>query len=167
MTNKRIVIIGASAAGKTTFAHALNTKLNLPLTLMDEVMWNPGWEYIGDTETFAMLHKVAQTEAWIIEGYITKAARADLFECADQIIYLDYPGYLMAWRYALRVMKHRKNSRAELPGSPDSFSWKFLRLVYSKGEVWKLEELFIENDWNDKIVRLKNPKQAAEFLKNI
>jgi len=167
MTNRKVVIVGASAAGKTTFAHALNKKLQLPLTLMDEIQWHSGWEYAGDEKVVKKINALVDGQEWLIEGYIANATRANLFTKADQIIYLDYPGYLMAWRYIKRVLKHRKKPRPELPGSPDSFSWKFLKLVYTRGEVWKLETLFRENNWDKKIVRIKNPKQATEFLNNI
>lgn len=161
----KIVIVGVSASGKSSFARKLSEKLQIPVTHMDEIMWNPGWEYIGDEKTVAAINEAVKKEDFIIEGYIDKAARVNLFNAADKILYLDYPGWLSAFRYVKRALKHRKNPRPELPGSPDKFSFKFLKLVYTKGEVWKLETLFKQNDWSDKIVRFKNSHEAAEYLK--
>lgn len=163
----KIVIVGVSASGKSSFARELSKKINVPTTHMDEIMWNPGWEYIGDEKTVAAINEAVKKEDFIIEGYIDKAARVNLFNTADKILYLDYPGWLSAFRYIKRVLKHRKNPRPELPGSPDKFSLKFLKLVYTKGEVGKLEKLLKENDWNSKIIRFKKPREAQEYLQKI
>ncbi|MEY2665164.1 MAG: hypothetical protein RLZZ480_269 [Candidatus Parcubacteria bacterium] len=163
----KVVVLGVSASGKSTFARKLGEKTGLPVTYIDTLMWKPGWQYIGDEETVRLIKSVSERDAWIIEGYIEKEARVDLFNKADTILYLDYPGWLSAWRYIKRTWKHRKNPRPELPGSPDKFSFKFLKTVFSKGEVYKLERLLKEHDWNSKITRFTSPKEADLFLKSL
>lgn len=167
MAINKIVVVGVSASGKSTFARKLAKKTGLPLTHMDKIMWQPGWDYVGDEVTAVEINKISQADKWIIEGYISEAARSDLFNMVDVILYLDYPSWLCVWRYLKRVWLHRKKARSELPGSPDKFSFKFMKLVWNKGEVWKLEKLLQENDWDNKIVRLKSPKQALEYLNGI
>ena len=161
------MVVGVSASGKTTFTKKLAAKLHMQPILMDEIVWNPGWNYIGDEAAVEKIKQVIAGEQWLFEGYIATAVRTEVFERADIVLYLDYPGWLSAWRYMKRCAKHWKNPRLELPGSPDKFSFKFLKLVYTKGEVWRLEELFKENEWNDKIIRFKRPKDAADYLANI
>lgn len=163
----KIVVLGVSASGKSTFARKLGAITRLPVTYMDALMWKPGWQYIGDEETIRLIKEASQKEAWIIEGYIEKEARVDLFNKADTILYLDYPGWLSAWRYLKRTWRHRKNPRPELPGSPEKFNFNFLKIVFTKGEVYKLEKLCREYDWNNKTIRFKSPKEANVFLKNI
>jgi len=58
----KIVVIGVSASGKSTFSRKLSKKLNLPLTLMDKIMWKPGWDYIGDEETVKKLDQISSQE---------------------------------------------------------------------------------------------------------
>ena len=122
---ERIVVVGVSASGKSTFSRKLSEKLGLPLTLMDEIMWKPNWHYIGDKETLKRITEVSEENKWIIEGYITTRARAFLFEKADSIIYLDYHPLIASIRYIKRWWKHRKIPRQELLGSPEKFSFKF------------------------------------------
>ncbi len=160
----RVLIIGVSAVGKSTFARQFALKTGLPLIHMDAVMWQPGWSYIGDEETGKLLVTESKKDRWIIEGYITTAVRSELFEAADSIIYLDYPGWFAAWRYTKRWWQHRIHPRAELPGSPETFSWKFFMLVWKKGEAVKLDNLLATGTWDAKIIRLSSPKQAAKFL---
>lgn len=163
----KIVVVGVSASGKSTFARMLGGKIGQSVTYIDALMWKPGWNYIGDEETARLIREVSKRESWIVEGYIEKEARIDLFNRADTIVYLDYPSWLSAWRYLKRSWTHRKNPRPELPGSPDTFSFEFLQRVYLKKEVYKLEKLFKEKNLESKIIRFKTPKEAANFLNNL
>lgn len=164
---KRIVVVGVSASGKSTFARKLSERIKLPLFLMDSIMWNPGWQYIGDEETLRRLEEIGAQEEWIIEGYISKAARTFLFDRADSIIYLDYPPIIATIRYLKRWLKHRKNPRPELEGSPEKFDWKFLKLVWTKGEAISLNKFLKEVSNQEKIITLTSPREANIFLKKI
>jgi adenylate kinase family enzyme len=164
---KRIVIVGVSASGKSTFARELGKKINLPVIFMDEIMWNPGWNYIGDEATIARLEEESQKDTWIIEGYITKNARTFVFERADAIIYLNYPPWIASCRYIKRWWKHRIHPRPELKDCPEKFSFKFLKLVWTKGEAISLNTFLKEVPNQSKIIPLRSPKEAADYLKNI
>ena len=104
---KRTVVLGVSASGKSTFARVLANKTDLPLIHIDQIMWKPGWQYIGDEETVRRIKEVSGNEEWIIEGYIEKGARVELFNQADTILYLDYPAWIPALRYIKRWWQHR------------------------------------------------------------
>lgn len=164
---KKIVVIGVSASGKSSFARELGAKTNLPIIFMDSIMWRPGWNYIGDEETVRLLEEESAKSKWIIEGYIEKGARPFLFERADSIIYLDYAPVVSSWRYIKRWWKHRKNPRPELEGSPEKFSFKFLKLVWTKGETWSLDKFLGNIADQNKILRLYSPRQARDFLNGI
>ncbi|TSD06323.1 MAG: adenylate kinase [Parcubacteria group bacterium Greene0714_7] len=161
---KRIVIVGVSASGKSVFARKLAQKINLPLIFVDAIMWQTGWSYIGDVETAKKLDEVSSASEWIIEGYIVKEARSFVFERADSIIYLDYHPLIASLRYIQRWWMHRKNSRPELAGSPEKFSWKFLKLVWTKGEAVSLNRFLAQLKDKNKIIKLHSPKEAKHFL---
>lgn len=168
MTNigNKIVIVGVSASGKSTFTKKLASKVDLPATFMDAIMWKPGWVYIGDEETIKKLEEVSLTEKWIIEGYISTNARTFIFDRADTIIYLDYSFWISSWRYIKRWWKHRKNARPELEGSPEKFDFKFLKLVWTKSEAISLDK-FLEKVDKDKIIKLTSPRKAEDFLNSL
>lgn len=163
----RVVIVGVSASGKSTFARELGKKINLPVVFMDEIMWNPGWKYIGDEATVTKLEQESQKPNWIIEGYITKGARTFVFERADTIIYLDYSPWVASSRYIKRWWKHRTHPRPELPDSPEKFSFKFLKLVWTKGEAFSLNKFLKEVTDQSKIIILHSPKEATAYLKSV
>lgn len=160
----KIVVVGVSAVGKTTFARDLANRLSLPLVLMDSLMWKPGWEYVGDEETVRLLDAESFKPQWVIEGYITKGARTFVFERADTIVYLDYPRWVAALRYLKRWWSHRREPRPELAGSPERFSFKFLKLVWTKGEAISLRQYLRAVEPQSKIITLKSPKEASQFL---
>ena len=162
---KKIVIVGVSASGKSTFAKKLSEKTHLPFFLMDAIMWNPGWKYIGDEETVKKLEEISTGDEWLIEGYISKEARTFIFDRADTIIYLDYPPIVATIRYLKRWLKHRKNPRPELEGCPEKFDWKFIKLVWTKGEAISLNKFLAKIKNPEKLIKLTSVSQTNAFLR--
>lgn len=160
---KKIVVVGVSASGKTEFAKRLSEKIKLSLVHVDAIMWNSGWNYIGEEATVEKLNEVSSGNEWIIEGYIEKDARGFVFDRADTIIYLDYHPVVASWRYIVRWWKYRRIPRLELPGSPEKFSFRFLKLVWTKGEDISLKKALKQVGDAEKIITLKSPKEA-EYL---
>lgn len=167
MPGNKVLIIGVSAVGKTNFATKLGKKLGRKVTHMDAIIWKPGWEYIGDDASNEKLEALSRKNQWIIEGYIATAGRTGLFNLADTIIYLDYNSFLSTWRYIKRWWTHRKTPRPELPGSPEKFSFKFLWLIFSKGETKNIDRLLEEAKKTERLITLHSPKEADMFLKEI
>ncbi len=163
---KRIAVVGVSASGKSTFARKLAAKTSLPLTHIDAVMWKPGWEYIGDEETVRKLKEISQQDEWIIEGFIEKEALEAVLTRAESIIYLDYPRYVSVWRYVKRWFKHRKNPRPELEGSPEKFSFEFLKRVWDRKETYRLNKFLKITPQPGKLLEFKSPHKAELFLKD-
>lgn len=161
---KRIVVVGVSASGKSTFARKLATKINLPLVHIDSVMWKPGWDYIGDDATLQKLAEISAQDEWIIEGFINKNALQNVLGRAETVIYLDYPRYIPAWRYITRWLTHRKNPRPELEGSPETFSFEFLKRIWDKKEVYRLNKYIQTMPDPEKIIWIQHPKEADRFL---
>lgn len=161
------MVVGVSASGKSVFARKLAQKINLPLIFVDAIMWQTGWSYIGDAETVKKLNEESAKSEWIIEGYIVKEARPFVFERAESIIYLDYHPLVAPLRYIQRWWMHRENPRPELEGSPEKFSWKFFKLVWTKGEAVSLNKFLAQLKDQTKIIKLTSPKKAKDFLSNI
>lgn len=161
---KRIVVVGVSASGKSTFAKKLSLKFGIPITLMDSIMWKPGWDYVGDEAVAEKLEAISDTPEWIIEGYIIKPARNFLFDKADTIVYLDYSPIVASLRYIKRWWLHRIHPRPELPGSPEKFSFTFLKLVWTKGEMVSLNKVLADAKYQQKMLKLCSPKEANRFL---
>jgi len=164
---EKIVIVGVSASGKSTFSRKLTEKINLPVIFMDSIMWNPGWQYIGDEETVKKLDEASARDKWIIEGYISTEARTFIFDRADTIVYLNYPPIIATWRYIKRCWRHRKEARPELKGNPDEFDFKFLKRIWRKEEAISLNKFLAQIQDQDKIITLTSTKKTQDFLRKI
>src|ERR1700734_3518634 len=99
---KKIVVVGVSAVGKSTFTRRLAAATGLPAIFADSIMWKPGWVHLTEEEGTKELGQLSAGVEWIIEGYIPKLARPSLFARADSIIYMDYPRRVASWRYIRR-----------------------------------------------------------------
>jgi adenylate kinase family enzyme len=128
-------------------------------------MWKPGWSHVGNTKIIEELQKIVARDSWIIEGWIAPSARKLVFDRASTILYLDYPRLLITWRYIKRWFKHRKEPRPELSGSPEKFSFKFLWLVFTKGEAISINKSLGELADRSKLITISSPNIASHILK--
>ena len=62
---------------------------------------------------------------------------------------------------------HRKNARPELEGSPEKFSFKFLRTVWMKCEAITLDVFLSKVDDKIKIIKLNSPKGVEDFINKL
>jgi adenylate kinase family enzyme len=86
---RRVLVIGISGAGKTTFARALAGKTGLPLIHLDAAFWRPGWTVTPRPEWRARVAGLVADERWIIEG---NYAAVSTCACpADTVLWFDYP----------------------------------------------------------------------------
>ncbi|WP_214414024.1 hypothetical protein [Sphaerisporangium fuscum] len=87
---QRILVVGISGAGKSTMARALSSRLALPYHEMDALYFGgPGWAV---NERFAaQVTEIAGSPAWVFDSYGYPEVRDLLWECADTIVWLDYP----------------------------------------------------------------------------
>ncbi len=101
---RRIVINGASGAGKSTVARTLAARLDLPYTEIDSLYHGPGWTA---RETFLDdVGAVAAGERWVIEWQYD-AARPLLLDRCDLMVWLDLPRRVTTWRVTRRTVRRR------------------------------------------------------------
>lgn len=169
---KRIVVVGTSCSGKTTFAVSLSQILQIPHIELDRLHWGPNWTIKADFEEEAA--KAVQYPCWIIDGNYRKV-RDLIWDKANTLIWLNY-SFPVVFGRALKRTFSRIITKKELFGgnrenlvstlfSSDSILWwvikthnkrkqEYRRLSYS-GEVAPL-----------KIIQLNNQKETDLFLMN-
>src|SRR5262245_42711291 len=87
---QRVLVIGISGAGKSTFARELAQRSGLPLIHLDREFWQPGWKITPEPEWRSKVAALAAREAWIMDGGYS--ASLDLrLPRADTVIWFDYP----------------------------------------------------------------------------
>lgn len=164
MNYKKIAIIGISGSGKSVFSRYFSSKTGLPLFHMDVLFWKGNWEAVPEPEYLKEHELLVQKSEWIIEGYIDSAMASRLNK-ADLVLYLDYSGLRCAWRLLKRWIKHRKESRPELPKEAlESFSLSFLWRVLTRAERGNIEEA-IEISKPINLKRFYSPAKLDMYMK--
>ncbi len=89
---RRLYIVGAGGAGKTTLAAKLAPPLGLPLVSLDQELWDSAGRPLAGRETtpsrLQHIRELAARDAWLIEGVYWRAAGA-VAPMADVVIHLD------------------------------------------------------------------------------
>jgi adenylate kinase family enzyme len=163
----KIMVVGVSASGKSTFTRKLAAATQLPPIFVDTIFWKPGWTYIGDEAAAKELDMVSQADKWIIEGYVVPEIKEVLFKRADTIIFLEYSSFLTVFRYIKRWFQHRKDPRPELNGNTERLRSKMIKRIWQKREVRALNVFLERLEIKDKVIRLYSPKETEVFLNQV
>lgn len=110
--NARVVVIGSSCAGKSSFARALAESRGSTLVELDELYWGPDWKPKPQAEFLRLVAEAAAGEAWVAAGNYS-LARDVLWARATTIVWLDLDLPLVFWR-GLRRTAGRALSRETL-----------------------------------------------------
>ena len=121
---KKIIVIGAPGAGKSTFSRALREKLNLPLVHMDMLYWNSDGTSVTSEELRARVEAEIERPEWIIDGNYQKTMELRLKSC-DRAIFLDYPENVCIEGIKARI----GTNRADLPWVETKVDEDFLTYV--------------------------------------
>jgi adenylate kinase family enzyme len=87
----KVAIIGNAGGGKSVLARQLGVVLGLPVYVIDDIQWQPGWR---PTPTRVVAGTHAEWLAhpkWIIDGWGTWEMIERRFEQADTIVVVDFP----------------------------------------------------------------------------
>ena len=63
----RILVYGATGSGKSTMALALGERLDLPVTLVDDLAWDPDWVQVSPEVFEARFRPRLESPSWVID----------------------------------------------------------------------------------------------------
>ena len=87
---KRIIVIGCSGGGKSTFSKKLAELTGLPLYHLDNIYWQPDTSHLERPEFIKRQKEIMKTERWIIDGNYGKTIKYRVKEC-DLAFFFDIP----------------------------------------------------------------------------
>lgn len=85
---QRVVVIGSSCAGKSTFARALSAAMGDDHIELDELYWSQGWQPKPETEFLRLVEAATTGKRWVAAGNYSPA-REILWNRATVIVWLD------------------------------------------------------------------------------
>lgn len=169
---RRIVVIGASGSGKTTFASQIADRLNYDHLELDAIHWLPDWQ---EAPWEVIREQVSQRTAqdnWVCDGNYSRL-RDILWPRADTLIWLNYPFMTVFWRLLKRTLQ-RSFGRVELwNGNHESLRISFLSrdsilLWLFKSYPRHLQEypqlLALPENAHLKVLRFRSPQAAQAWL---
>lgn len=169
MRMKRILVIGSSGAGKSTFARKLGEKTGLPVIHLDRLYWKPNWVETADKDEWKrVVRKALAGDAWIMDGNYSGTLEMRLAKC-DMVIFLDMPPALCVYRVLKRVALSYGKTRADMAeGCPEQFDWEFIKWVWNYPTRTKPKvEALLEGCAGEKtVIRLTSKRETENFLAN-
>ncbi len=100
----RVLVAGASGAGKTTLAARIGDRLGIPHVEIDALFHGPGWtqrrEFVDDVRRFCA------ADAWVTEWQYERV-RHLLAMRADLLVWLDLGRARVTWQVTARTVRRR------------------------------------------------------------
>jgi len=175
LLGNKIVVVGATGSGKTTFAKKLSQYINIKHYELDALFWKPGWVESGNEEFRKKISEVTELSAWIIDGNYARNQDLTIGK-TDTIIWLDRGKFRSVYRVLMRSLKRIIDKKPLWDNNYESLrmllSFKNSIVVYAyRSHKWKKMRYTIlfgnENLKVPKCIRIKNKRDEREFWKNI
>jgi adenylate kinase family enzyme len=101
---RRVLVAGASGAGKTTLAARIARELGIPHVEIDALFHGPGWVPLASFESD--VHRFSAGPEWVTEWQYS-AVRAHLADRADLVVWLDLPRSVVMRQVLQRTVVRR------------------------------------------------------------
>ncbi|MFC2074729.1 DNA topology modulation protein [Bdellovibrionota bacterium] len=164
---EKILVLGSSGSGKSTFATKLGKKLGNEVIHLDRHFWKPNWTKPSREEWHQTNSELAQKPKWIIDGNFCNSLNLRMPH-ADTIIYLDFPKFLCLYRVLIRRFKFSTEPRPDMgEGCAERIDFEFLKYIWTFNQKIRPEifESIKEHKKEKNLIILSGTKEVSNFLK--
>ena len=167
----RISIIGHSSSGKSTLAHNISKKFNIPHLHIDRFWFESGGRNVesNDKEGIRKVRAYMQEkvtdfikqESWVSDGWYWRI-QIIIAEQADQIIFLDIPLYRRLFNHLKRIFTTERHK--ELTKWDElKFFYEIITRTFTKNK--RLRQFVCEH--LDKVKTFKNYKEVENYFNSL
>jgi adenylate kinase family enzyme len=119
----RVLVYGVTGSGKSTAAVAIGARAGLPVTLVDELTWLPGWVPVEESRQRELIEEIVVGERWLLDS--SYGAWLDLvLPRAQLVVGLDYPRWLSLGRLVRRTVSGAITQQPRCNGNVET--WRAL-----------------------------------------
>ena len=171
---QRVVILGCTGSGKTTFGKKLAGRLGCEAVDLDELHWLPNWQTRDVDEFRARVREKSQMDKWVIMGNYSKT-RDMTWPYADTFIWIDLPFFTVFRQLLSRSIRRARDKLLICNGNTETWRKLFssdsimiwMLKTYAKrkkeyGEIFKAG-----NVGGVAYIRLRSHAEADAFLHNL
>jgi adenylate kinase family enzyme len=130
---RRLVVIGTTGSGKSTFAEQLAMKLDLDFVELDALHWEANWTEAPDEVFRARVDQATLAPGWVVAGNYS-VTRDIVWPRAEAVIWLDYSLWTIFWRLTFRTFR-RWWTKEVLWGTNRENLWNHFKL-WSDESLW-------------------------------
>jgi len=171
---QRVVILGCTGSGKTTFGKKLAAKLGCEAVDLDELHWLPNWQTRDVDDFRARVREKSQMDKWVIMGNYSKT-RDMTWPYADTFIWIDLPFFTVFRQLLARSIRRARDKLLICNGNTETWRKLFssdsimvwMLKTYAKrkkeyGEIFKAGNVGAVT-----YIRLRSHAEADAFLQNL
>ena len=172
LAEMRVVVVGTSGAGKTTFANALVAAMNLQHTELDQLHWGPGWTPAPTEQFVRATAQAAAGQRWVMDGNYS-VVRDQLWPRATHIVWLNYGRGTVFSRVLWRTIRRAALGTQLFHGNRESWrsaffskdsillwSWQTFAKNQRKYSDLRASGQFAQAQW----LEFHTPQQAERWL---
>ena len=172
---KRIVVIGTSCTGKTTFSSKLASSLNIEHIELDSIYWKENWQPTDDEIFVPKVKKRIDKDEWLVEGNY-KVVRDLVWSKATDIIWLNFPFHIVFFRCLSRTIKRIISKEKVYADNVETFRKAFFSkdsIILWTVQTYKMRKRVYGNAFREKKYtnltyhKVNNPKQAKKLIYKI
>jgi adenylate kinase family enzyme len=171
----RVLVVGTTCSGKTTFARRLSERLHAPHVELDVLYWLPEWTPRAPEEFHALVEDAIAGGRWVVDGNYS-VLRDLVWPRATAVVWLNYSLprvlgrgiYRTARRALTREVLYSNNteSLARAFFSRDSILW-WLLSTYHRRRL-RYRKIFDSDAYPHLTkVEFRRPRQAEAFLRQV
>jgi adenylate kinase family enzyme len=164
---QRIIIIGSGGAGKSTLARHIGHALNMPVTHLDQLFWQPNWRAVDRETLITRQQAIVMQPQWIMDGNYTGTLDIRLAH-ADTVIVLNMPRWLCVYRVVARRITYHGQTRPDMGADcPEQLTWEFLRFIWHYPKRIPALKARLAAMPDKRVIFLHSPAEVKAFMANI
>ena len=161
---KKIIVIGCSGSGKSTFARKLSALVNIPLYYLDMLWYKSDKTTLLREDFDEKLRNLMRKSEWIIDGNYQRTLEMRLKEC-DTVFLLDIPTDICLEG----AISKKGKKRVDLPWLETEFEEGFRQWIcdYSNKVLPKIYELLDKYRQGRQIYIFKTRNETDQYLQSL